>query len=100
MKAIPPTVSREWVAKLSGARKEYLAASENLDGINAEYARALYKAGEPSKVPADITASQNQAQDAYDAKRRVIPQLIDEARAAGVDGDILDLYARGTGIEN
>jgi hypothetical protein len=96
---ISPTVSREWVEKLSGARKEYLAASEKLDEINTEYARALYKAGEPSKVPAGIAASQKQAQSVYNAKRRVIPQMIEDARAAGVDDHVLDLYARSTGLD-
>ena len=89
-----PTLPAELTTRLSVARKRVLAAQKNLDNANAAQARGAYRKVEGAEMDA-ISASQSRAQREYADAVAEIPPLVEEARQAGLDPKLIELYEAG-----
>jgi hypothetical protein len=89
-----PTVPMELKDRLSIARKRVLAAQENLDDANAAQARGAHQNLEGAEMDA-ISEHQRRALQEYADAVSEIPPLVDEARQAGLDPKLIELYEAG-----
>jgi uncharacterized protein YdeI (BOF family) len=91
-----PTASPQMVEKLARARREWLAAVAELEEASGEYARALYAAGDDGTVDPAIAARNDVAEARVERASARIPELVEEARRAGVSEETLRLYVEMT----
>jgi len=89
-----PNTPAELKARLTAARKHVLATQKKLDDSKADFARGEYRNVEGAERDA-LTANQKRAQQEYDEAVTVISPLVEEAREAGVDPKVLELYEAG-----
>jgi septal ring factor EnvC (AmiA/AmiB activator) len=86
------TASKQWVDRLSQARRRVLSANHGVDAANAAYARALYeKMPEGAQLQALVSrrrSANSELARALDA----VPNLVERARRDGVSPEILELY--------
>ena len=89
-----PNTPAELKARLTAARKHVLATQKKLDDSKADFARGEYRKVEGAERDA-LSANQKRAQQEYDEAVAVISPLVEEAREAGVDPKVLELYEAG-----
>jgi len=72
------------LTQLAEARREVLRAERELDPATAALARASRDRGASVAEQARLAQRQERARDAFDAARRRVPELVAQARAAGL----------------
>ena len=78
--------------QLAQARREVLKAERELRSANSALARAE-RAGNVSALRLQLISSrQEHAQNAFDAARRRVPELVTQARAAGLSASAVRSY--------
>ena len=96
--ALAPNASRDLVDRIRAARMEYEAASKEVDDAAEIYARALYKAREGGQVDPAIVERLQKAEARMGEVAQIIPPLVEEAKAAGVDTKLLEMYQQQLGL--
>jgi hypothetical protein len=81
-----------WRDRLRDARRNLLDATAALDDVSAQYARTLYETPDDSEQIAELAKMREAAAKRAAAARAVIPGLIEQARADGVDPETLRAY--------
>jgi hypothetical protein len=89
-----PTIPGALTERLSVARKRALKAQEDLENANAAQARGTYRKVEGAEMDA-LSANQKRAQQEYAGAIAEIPPLVEEARQAGLDPKLIELYEAG-----
>lgn len=90
------TATEDFKQRASVARRELEAARKELEQASQAYARALYDAGEPSKVDPAVAAREQAAEKRLKDARAQVEALVEEGRKSGVDADVIDLYEEMT----
>jgi len=90
--AATPASERNLIAELDEARRALVEAEHTLRSANAEVARASRRAGTRASELERLAERQQTAQEAFDQARERVPQLVAEARAAGVSASVLRSY--------
>jgi len=86
------TASKQWVDRLTKARRRVLSAHHAVDAANAAYARALYEKMPEGAGLQTLTERRKSANDELASALNAIPGLVDKAREDGVSPEILTLY--------
>lgn len=89
-----PNTPAELKARLSAARQRVLEAQKDLESANEAQARGTYRKLEGAEMDA-ISANQRRAQQEYAEAIAEVPPLVEQARQAGVDPTVIELYEAG-----
>lgn len=92
-----PTASADLKERLRAKRLEFGTAKADAEAVASLYADALYAAGD-GPVDSEIQGRLQRAEARVAAILASLPPLIDEARAAGVSQDLLELYKQSAGM--
>ena len=96
---IQPTAAADLKERLRAKRIEFAEAKKGAEAAGAEYADALYAAGD-GPVDSDVQGKLREAEAKMASVADSILPLLDEAREAGIPNDLIQLYQRSTGISN
>ncbi len=91
------TTPKPLMERLRLKRLEYEAATRRVDDAAAAYAKALYEAGEGGQVPPGIQEALRLAEAERGRVMDEIPPLVEQARRAGADPGVIELYEKMTG---
>ena len=95
---IRPKASRDLVDRMGAMRRAFDAAKQEVEQAAELYADALYVAGEDGNVD-PATLERLEAAEARMAEiARGIPPLVEEARAAGISDNLINLYKQSAGM--
>jgi uncharacterized protein YdeI (BOF family) len=97
-KTVVPNAPRELVDRIRAARVEYEAASKDVDDAAEVYARALYKARDGGQVDPAVVERLQKAEARMAEVAQIIPPLVEEAREAGVDDTLIQMYQQSLGL--
>ena len=89
-----PKASVELKERLSSARQRVLAARKASERADAAHAGALYREADSDEIES-LLAAQQQAQAELDTAIAAVSPLVEEARAAGTDEAVIDMYEAG-----
>ncbi len=88
------TGSKEWVDRLTVARRRVLSANHAVDAANAAYARALYQKMPEGSQLAALVERRKSANAKLTRSLETLPTLIEHARKDGISPEILELYEK------
>lgn len=91
---VSPKTPEALKSQLVAARKQALAAREDLESASAAYARAQYE-GLPAPKQSALSADQQRAQQAYEEALAEIGPLVEQAHRVGLDPKVIELYEAG-----
>ena len=87
-----PTASKQWVDRLTKARRRVLSANHAVDAANSAYARALYEKMAEGPQLQTLVERRKSANAELTNALGALPALIEHARKDGVSPKILTLY--------
>jgi len=87
-----PSANGDWVERLSKAHRRMLETNAMSDAANEAYAEALF--GDMPEGPEfeAVKARRSQTWHAYLEARDALPELVEQARTAGVSAEALETY--------
>lgn len=95
--SLTPNASRELVDRLRNARRQFEAASKEVDDAAEIYARAAYAAGPEGQVDPRVVQRLENAEASMAEVATIIPPLVAEARKAGVSDELITMYQQSLG---
>ena len=93
-----PKASRDLVDRMADMRRAFEAAKKEVEQAAELYADALYAAGDDGKVDPAILDRLEAAEARMAEIARGIPPLVEEARAAGISDNLINLYKQSAGM--
>jgi hypothetical protein len=91
-RSLPASDRRGWSERLSAAKQALAASKARLDAANAAYSRSITRDEPRGQGRADIIATRDAARAEYSAARCQLPALVENAREAGVEADLIRGY--------
>jgi hypothetical protein len=95
---IRPKASRDLVDRMADMRRAFEAAKNEVEQAAELYADALYVAGDDGNVDPAILDRLEVAEARMAEIARGIPPLVEEARAAGISDNLINLYKQSAGM--
>jgi len=88
-RSLPAGDRRGWSHRLSAAKQALAASKARLDAANAAYSSAITRDEPRGQDRADIIETRDAARAEYSTARCQLPALIESAREAGVEADLI-----------
>jgi hypothetical protein len=86
---LPASDAHGWSARLAAAQHAVAASQSRLQAANAAYSSSIVRDEPRGQTRADIIARRDQARMDYSSARCQLPALVENAREAGVDPEVI-----------
>jgi hypothetical protein len=91
-RSLPANDRRGWNERLSSAKQTLATSKARLDAANAAYSRSITRDEPRGQARADIIETRDAARAEYSTARCQLPALVESAREAGVEADVIRGY--------